>query len=68
MKVRVWVPFRTLVPYVVEVESLNLDDIKEKLLRTDPSNYERDPNFYEILGSNWAEYVDSIDEECVEEL
>ena len=68
MKVRVWVPFQTQIPYVIEVDSdsIDLEEIKEALMEKDPAEWERDPNFYENLGINWKDFVSKIDEEDVE--
>ena len=66
MKVRVWVPFQTQIPYVVEVESPDPEKVKEALLKKDPSEWEYDPEFYEELGFNWESYVSKVNEDDIE--
>jgi len=68
MKVRVWVPFQTQVPYIVEVESPEPEKVMEALLKKDPSEWESDPNLYEQLGFNWKDCISKIDEEDIEVL
>jgi len=66
MRVRVWVTFQTQIPYVVEVESPDLDKVIEALLEKDPAEWERDPEFYEELGFNWKDYVSKVSEDDIE--
>ena len=68
MKVRVWVPFQTQVPYIVEVESPEPEKVMEALLKKDPIDWESDPNFYEAFGMNWRDCVSKIGEEDIEVL
>lgn len=68
MKVRVFVPFKTYVPYVVEVRDLTPEAIAEALENKDPSDWEEDPNFYEKLGDEWNEVINSVELSDVEVL
>lgn len=68
MKVRVWVPFCTQVPYIVEVEKFDLEEIVDKLEEKDPSDWVYDPNFYEQFGSNWRANIEKVEKDDVEEV
>ncbi len=66
-KVRVRVPVKFEIDYVIEVN--NPDDvaeIQEKLLVTDASRWESDPQFYERLGDDWYYFVRKITKEHIE--
>jgi|Deesub1362B_J571_1020462.scaffolds.fasta_scaffold00101_44 uncharacterized Zn-finger protein len=56
--VRVWVPATVRVPYLIEVDELTPEKITQALRNTDPADWETDPNFYEVLGSNWQDFVE----------
>ena len=67
MKVRVYVKLEFEVPYLIEVESLDKEKIKEALEEIDPSDWERDPCLYERYNSAFKGAVYDGDFE-VEEL
>jgi hypothetical protein len=67
IKVRVRVPVEFEVDYVIEVDDPNnVDEIQEKLLETDASRWETDPQFYERLGDAWYNFVRKIRKEHIE--
>lgn len=66
MKVRVWVPAKFYVPYVIDVDEISEEAIKEKLKDIDPSEWERDPNFYEVYGNEFKDFVEEVDHELIE--
>ena len=62
-RVRVWVPVKASVPYVIKVpKHATTQQIKEELAKKDPGEYEPDntPDFYELLGSNFKYFVDDV--------
>lgn len=60
-KVVVFLPFKCYVPYAVWVSNRrDLKEIKNMLLKKDPSSWESDPNFYEMLGSDFAQLVSEV--------
>ena len=62
-RVRVWVPVKASVPYVIKVpKHATTQEIKEELAKKDPGEYEPDntPDFYELLGSNFRQFVDDV--------
>lgn len=60
-KVVVFLPFKCYVPYAVFVNNpKDLKEIKSALLKKDPSSWESDPNFYEMLGSDFHQYVSEV--------
>ncbi len=66
-KVRVGVPYSTLVSYIVHVRNPgDLNEVSEALANKDPSKWESDPSFYERLGDEWKYMVNRIKEEDVE--
>jgi len=66
MKVRVWLPFRQAVPYSIEVEKLDLESIKKALKQKNPADWDYDPNFYEVLGSLFDDFIESIASDDIE--
>jgi hypothetical protein len=68
-KLRVRVPVEFEVDYVIEVEDPdNVDEIQEKLLDTDASRWESDPQFYERLGDDWYSFVRKVTKEHIEKV
>ncbi len=68
-KVRVRVPVKFEVDYVIEVNNPDdVDEIQEKLLVTDASRWESDPQFYERLGDDWYYFVRKITKEHIEKV
>ena len=68
-KVRVRVPVKFEVDYVIEVNNPDdVDEIQEKLLDTDASRWESDPQFYERLGDDWYYFVRKITKEHIEKV
>jgi hypothetical protein len=66
-KVRVSVPYSTTVSYIVHVRNPgDMNEVSEALANRDPSNWESDPCFYEILGDSWKYMVNRIRKEDVE--
>ncbi len=57
-KVVAFLPFKCYVQYAVEVsDPKDMKEITSALLKKDPSSWESDPNFYELLGSNFKQFV-----------
>ena len=68
-KVRVRVPVKFEVDYVIEVNNPDdVGEIQEKLLVTDASRWESDPQFYERLGDDWYSFVRKITKEHIEKV
>ncbi len=75
-KVRVRVPVKFEIDYVIEVNNPDdvvnnpddVDEIQEKLLVTDASRWESDPQFYERLGDDWYYFVRKITKEHIEKV
>ena len=66
VEVKVYVPFKSAVEYRINVEDPNdLDEIKEKLLEKDPADWDDIPDFYEVLGSNFRDFIEEVTEEDV---
>ncbi len=66
VRVKVYLPFSATVEYTVEVEDPNnLEEIKEKLLQKDATDWSNCPDFYEVLGSNFRDFVKKISKEDV---
>ena len=66
-KVRACVPYSTFVSYIVYVKNPgDINEISEALANRDPSNWESDPCFYEILGDSWKHMVNKIIKEDIE--
>ena len=68
-KVRVRVPVEFEVDYIIEVNNPDdVDEIQEKLLDTDASRWESDPQFYERLGDDWYYFVREVTKEHIEKV
>lgn len=68
-KVRVRVPVEFEVDYIIYVKDPdNVDEIQEKLLSTDASRWENDPQFYERLGDDWYSFVRKVTKEHIEKV
>jgi|Deesub1362B_J571_1020462.scaffolds.fasta_scaffold15179_1 hypothetical protein len=66
VEVKVYVPFKSAVEYIVDVEDPNnIEEIKEKLYQKDPSDWNDIPNFYEVLGANFREFVKEVTEDDI---
>lgn len=66
-KVRVWVPFHTTVPYIVEVRNpKDIEEIKDALKKKDAADWEYQPDFYDIFGLDFYDLVEEISLEDVE--
>lgn len=66
VKVRVWLPFETKIPYIVEVKNIDIDSIKEAMYKLDPSEWEYEPQFYEEFGCHYFDVVEKLTEEDIE--
>lgn len=65
-KVRVWLPYQRSIPYIVEVEKVDVEEVKEAMRTKDPSDWEYDPCFYESLASWFSTLIEGITETSIE--
>jgi len=66
VKVRVFVPAKFYVSYILDVEDPdNLEEIISKLEKMDPSNWAEDPNFYEEYGFNFRNFIKQVTKEDI---
>ncbi len=66
-KVRVIIPFKFYVNYIVEVKNPeDIEEIVDRLEEMGPSEWEKDPYLYERLGEDWISAVVDIKKGDVE--
>ncbi len=66
VEVKVYVPFKSAVEYRINVEDPNdLEEIKEKLRRKDPADWSDIPDFHEVLGADFRDFVEEVTEDDV---
>lgn len=66
-KVRVIIPFKFYVNYIVDVKNPeDIEEIVDRLEEMGPSKWEKDPCLYERLGEDWISAVVDIKKDDVE--